>query len=48
MNKNYVKPVAEVVNFETEHVVLASGTGGGFVQPGFSGWAPDSDDSEFG
>ena len=42
--KNYETPDVKIVPFHTEDVVTASS----FIQPGFSGWAPDSDDSEFG
>lgn len=43
MNKPFENPEITVSNFAVEDVITAS-----YTQPGFSGWAPDSDDSEFG
>ena len=43
--KHYETPEVNVKIFVTEDVVTTSG---GYSQGGFEGWAPDSDDSEFG
>ena len=40
--KKYNEPMLEVITIDTHDVITASGGGG------TSGWAPDSDDSEFG
>lgn len=38
MKKEYIKPVSEVVKIEVSHMLASS----------IIGYAPDSDDSEFG
>ncbi len=41
--KKFETPDAEIALIVVEDVITAS-----YTQPGFEGWAPDSDDSEFG
>ncbi len=43
--KKYTHPEMTAVTFDCKDIITTSGE---YVQPGFSGWAPDSDDSEFG
>ncbi len=45
MKKSYIIPTAEVGTFAAQDIITASS---GYTQGGFEGWAPDSDDSEFG
>ena len=44
MKKNFENPEINVNTVSVEDVVTASS----YTQGGFEGWAPDSDDSEFG
>lgn len=44
MNRKFEEPEVVVVSLQVEDVITASSNS----QPGFEGWAPDSDDSEFG
>ena len=43
MKKSYNAPMVEVNAFAVEDIITTS-----YQQGGFEGWAPDSDDSEFG
>ena len=45
MKKNYNAPAVEINAFAVEDIITASSE---YSQGGFEGWAPDSDDSEFG
>lgn len=45
LKKSYSIPMAEINTFVAQDIITASS---GYTQGGFEGWAPDSDDSEFG